>query len=43
MNVHVFCLRTENKPKKLSVCLSVWLSGCTYVDSGCGHNNFGRS
>ena len=39
------CLRRQNDKKKipLSVCLSVWLSGCTYVDPGCEHNNFRRS
>ena len=41
------CLRRQTKRKKISVCLSgclsVWLSGCTYVDFSCGHNNFRRS
>ena len=33
------CLRRQNKPKKMSVCLDVR----TYVDFSCGHNNFWRS
>ena len=37
----MFCMtKRQNKHKKFSVCLSVWLSGCTYVDFSCGHNNF---
>ena len=46
MNVHVlYALETKqtNKNFRLSVCLYIWLSGCTYVDPGCGHNNFRRS
>ena len=33
------CLRSQNKHKKISVCLS----GCTYVDFRWGHDNFRRS
>ena len=39
------CLRRQNKQEKFrpSVYLSVWLSGCTYVNFSCGHNNFRMS
>ena len=36
------CLSRQNKQKN-SFCLSVCLSGCTYVDFSYGQNNFRRS
>ena len=48
-NVHVlYVLEDKTSKKKFpsvclsvwDVCLSVWLSGCAYVDFSCGHNNF---
>ena len=39
MNVHVLYVFEHKTSKKKSVCMSVWSSGCMYVNFACGHNN----
>ena len=43
MNVHVLYVLEHKTSKKISVCLSGCTYVCTYVDFGCGDNNFRRS